>query len=118
MLVNPSLDEAFYSRLRSIRSSLASKANIDPVEKIYRNQTYKILDLVKPLMFQASRVQKKTKAVSNSIRKTLTLRAVLYHDIKEAATRTTAPIGMWKPLSLLWVLLVAVSRASLRSGHA
>ena len=73
LLVNPSLDEAFYIRLRSIKSSSASKANIDPVEKIYRNQTYKILDLVKPLMFLASRVQKKkkTKADSKAIRTAL-----------------------------------------------
>ena len=75
LLVNPSLDEAFYIRLRSIKSSSASKANIDPVEKIYRNQTYKILDLVKPLMFLASRVQKKkkTKADSKAIRTALKL---------------------------------------------
>jgi hypothetical protein len=86
LLVNPSLDEAFYIRLRSIKSSSASKANIDPVEKIYRNQTYKILDLVKPLMFLASRVQKKkkTKADSKAIRTALKLWAVLYHDVTSA----------------------------------
>ena len=86
LLVNLSLDEAFYIRLRSIKSSSASKANIDPVEKIYRNQTYKILDLVKPLMFLASRVQKKkkTKADSKAIRTALKLWAVLYYDVTSA----------------------------------
>ncbi|KZR98368.1 Uncharacterized protein APZ42_006246 [Daphnia magna] len=86
LLVNPSLDEAFYIRLRSIKSSSASKANIDPVEKIYRNQTYKILDLVKPLMFLASRVhkKKKTKAESKAIRTAVKLWAVLYHDVTSA----------------------------------
>lgn len=89
LLVNPSLDEAFYIRLRSIKSSSASKANIDPVEKIYRNQTYKILDLVKPLMFLASRVQKKkkTKADSRAIRTAVKLWAVLYHDVTSARRR-------------------------------
>ena len=52
----------------------------------YRNQTYKILDLVKHLMFLASRVQKKkkTKADSLAIRTALKLWAVLYHDVTSA----------------------------------
>ncbi len=51
LLINPNLDEAFYIRLKAVKSSSEAKANIDPIEKIYRNQTFKILDLVKPLWF-------------------------------------------------------------------
>ncbi|KZS00262.1 Uncharacterized protein APZ42_003513, partial [Daphnia magna] len=89
LLTNPSLDEAFYIRLKTVKSSSASKTNIDPVEKIYRNQTFKILDLVKPLLFLASRVKKrkKTRADSRAIRTALKLWAVLYHDVTSARRR-------------------------------
>ena len=40
LLTNPSLDEAFYLRLKDLKSSSASKANVDPLEKVYRNQTF------------------------------------------------------------------------------
>ena len=62
LLINPNLDEAFYTRLIAVKSSSAAKANIDPIEKIYRNQTFKILDLVKPLLFLARRIKKKKKS--------------------------------------------------------
>jgi hypothetical protein len=57
--INPNLDEAFYIRLKAVKSLSAAKANIDPIEKIYRNQTFKILDLVNPLLFLASRIKKR-----------------------------------------------------------
>ena len=60
-MINPNLDEVFYIRLKAVKSSSATKANIDPVEKIYRNQNFKILDLVKLLMFLSSRMRKKRK---------------------------------------------------------
>ena len=51
LLVNPNLDEAVYIRLKAVKSSSAIKANIDPIEKIYWNQNFKILDLVEPHVF-------------------------------------------------------------------
>ena len=64
LLTNPALDEAFYLQLKSLKSSSATKANIDPLEKVYRNQTFKVLDLAKPLLFLASRVKKKKKSTA------------------------------------------------------
>jgi hypothetical protein len=89
LLINPNLDEAFYIRLKAVKSSSAAKANIDPIEKIYRNQTFKILDLVKPLWFLASRIKKKKKSRSDSkaMKTALKLWAVVYHDITNARHR-------------------------------
>ncbi|KAI9550901.1 hypothetical protein GHT06_004520 [Daphnia sinensis] len=89
LLINPNLDEAFYIRLKTVKSSSATKANIDPIEKIYRNQTFKILDLVKPIMFLASRTRKKKKsrADAKAVKTALKLWAVLYHDITNARRR-------------------------------
>ena len=89
MLTNPSLDEAFYIRLKSVKNSAAAKSNIDQLEKVYRNQTYKLIDAVKPLMFLASRVGKKKKSRKDTlaIRAALKLWAVLYNDITTARRR-------------------------------
>ncbi|EFX70828.1 hypothetical protein DAPPUDRAFT_327777 [Daphnia pulex] len=89
LLINPNLDEAFYIRLKTVKSSSAAKANIDPIEKIYRNQTFKILDLVKPIMFLASRIKKKKKsrADAKAVKTALKLWAVVYHDITSARRR-------------------------------
>ena len=89
LLTNPELDEAFYLRLKELKSSAASKANVDPLEKVYRNQTFKVLDLAKPLLFLASRVKKKKKsrAEKSAVRTALKLWAILYHDITKARRR-------------------------------
>ena len=62
LLTNPSLDEAFYIRLKSVKNSAAAKNNIDLLEKVYRNQTYKLIDAVKPPTFLASHVGRKKKS--------------------------------------------------------
>ncbi|XP_046440099.1 uncharacterized protein LOC124210488 [Daphnia pulex] len=89
LLINPNLDDAFYIRLKAVKSSSAAKVNIDPIEKIYRNQTFKILDLVKPIMFLASRLKKKKKsrADAKAVKTALKLWAVVYHDITNARRR-------------------------------
>jgi hypothetical protein len=89
LLINPNLDDAFYIRLKAVKSSSAAKTNIDPIEKIYRNQTFKILDLVKPIMFLASQLKKKKKsrADAKAVKTALKLWAVVYHDITNARRR-------------------------------
>ena len=47
----PELDESLYLHLKSLKKSSASKLNIDPVEKAWRQFQYKIVDLGKPLLF-------------------------------------------------------------------
>ena len=86
LLINPVLDEAFYQRLKQRKGSNACKANIEPLEKIYRNQCYKGIDLAKPLLFLSSRskLKKKTKADDKAIRVALKLWATLYRDIMQA----------------------------------
>ncbi|EFX68900.1 hypothetical protein DAPPUDRAFT_329646 [Daphnia pulex] len=86
LLINPNLDYVFYIPLKAVKSSSAAKTNIDPIEKIYRNQTFKILDLVKPIMFLASRLKKKKKsrADAKAVKTVLKLRAVVYHHITNA----------------------------------
>jgi hypothetical protein len=87
LLTNPSLDEAFYIRLKSVKNSAAAKNNIDPLEKVYRNQTYKLIDAVKPLMFLASRIGRKKKSRKDTlaVRAALKLWAVLYNDVTTAS---------------------------------
>jgi hypothetical protein len=89
LLTNPSLDEAFYIRLKSVKNSAAAKNNIDPLEKVYRNQTYKLIDAVKPLMFLASRIGRKKKSRKDTlaVRAALKLWAVLYNDVTTARRR-------------------------------
>ncbi|EFX61196.1 hypothetical protein DAPPUDRAFT_122445 [Daphnia pulex] len=36
LLINPNLDEAFYIRLKAVKSSSAAKANIDPIEDLQK----------------------------------------------------------------------------------
>ena len=54
LLINPVLYEAFYKRLKQKKGSNACKTNIDPLEKIDRNQCYKVIDLAKTLLFSSS----------------------------------------------------------------
>ena len=55
------------------QSVSAIDTTIDPLEKLYRNQTYKLIDAVKPLMFLANRIGRKKK----SRKDTLAVRAAL-----------------------------------------
>lgn len=89
LLINPELDESFYYRLKTLKNSKATKSNIDPIEKIYRSQTFKILDLAKPLLFLHSRgkLRKKTKSDSRAIKIALRLWATLLNDITKARRR-------------------------------
>lgn len=82
-LVNPTLDEGFYQQLKTARGSSASKPNVDPLEKIYRAQTYKLIDLARPLMFLMSRSKQRvrTKSDSRAIHAALVLWARLFGDI-------------------------------------
>ena len=79
LLTNPALDEA----------NIDSKANVDHRENVYRNQTFKLLDLAKPLLFLASRVKKKknSRAEKRTGRTALNLWTILYHDITNARRR-------------------------------
>lgn len=88
-LENPTLDEGFYQKLKAVKGSSASKPNIDPLEKIYRAQTYKMIDLARPLMYLMSRskLKNKTKSDSRAIRAALTLWARLYGNILSARRR-------------------------------
>lgn len=88
-LVNPTLDEGFYQQLKTVRGSSASKPNVDPLEKIYRAQTYKLIDLARPLMFMMSRSKQrvKTKSDNRAIRAALVLWARLFSDILGARRR-------------------------------
>ncbi|EFX70085.1 hypothetical protein DAPPUDRAFT_328485 [Daphnia pulex] len=55
-LVNPTLDESISLRLKASKNSNATKTNIEPTEKMLKKLSYKILDLIKPLLYLASRV--------------------------------------------------------------
>ena len=83
LLVNPSLDESIYLRLKASKSSNATKANIDPAEKAFKKLSFKVLDLVKPLLFLASRTKLKRKSKSDAvaIRIALRLWAAIFRDI-------------------------------------
>ena len=60
---------------------------------MYRNQTYKLIDSVKPLMFLASRIGRKKKSRKDTlaVRATLKLWAVLYNDVTTARRRKILP---------------------------
>ena len=79
LLTNPTLDESVYIRLKAAKGSNAIKANIDPTEKALKKLSFKILDLVKPLLFLVSRERLKSdgKAIKIAIR----LWAILFRDI-------------------------------------
>jgi hypothetical protein len=65
------------------KKSNATKANIDPTEKVLKKLSFKVLDLVKPLLFLAgrSRLKRKSKSDSMAIRIALRLWATLFRDI-------------------------------------
>ncbi|KZS07400.1 Uncharacterized protein APZ42_028944 [Daphnia magna] len=86
MLNNPSLDESFYLRLKLLRRSSATKANIDPSEKAARKLPFKILDLAKPLMFLYSSARK-TKSDAKAIRAAMKLWASLYGEVLNSRRR-------------------------------
>ena len=83
LLVNPSLDESIYLRLKQSKNSNAAKANIDPAEKAFKKLSFKVLDLVKPLLFLASRSKLKRKSKSDTVAIKIALRlwAALFRDI-------------------------------------
>ncbi|XP_045030378.1 uncharacterized protein LOC123472583 [Daphnia magna] len=83
ILINPSLDESVFLRLRTFKGSHATKANIDPTEKTLRKLSFKILDLVKPLLFLAGRrkLRRKSKSDSIAIKIALRLWATLLRDV-------------------------------------
>ena len=70
LLVNPTLDEAFYQRLKQKKGSNACKANFDPLEKVYCNQCYRVIDLAKLILFLfgRSKLTKKAKVDDKAIR--------------------------------------------------
>jgi hypothetical protein len=49
------MDESIYLRLKASRNSNATKTNKDPTEKTLKKLSYKILDLINPLWYLASR---------------------------------------------------------------
>ena len=83
ILSNPTLDESIYLRLKASKKSNATKANIDPTDKVLKKLSFKVLDLVKPLLFLAgrSRLKRKSKSDSMAIRIALRLWATLFRDI-------------------------------------
>lgn len=85
MLVNPSLDESMFLRLRSVKGGCASKANIDAVEKQQRKLCYKVIDLAKPLLFQFRSKLRPGKA--RAVRTALKLWTVLFRDILQDRRR-------------------------------
>ncbi len=62
LLINPTLDESIYLRLKALKGSNAAKANIDPTEKAYRKLSFKVLDLVKSLLFLAGRLNLRSRS--------------------------------------------------------
>ncbi|KZS05645.1 Uncharacterized protein APZ42_031115 [Daphnia magna] len=82
-LVNPTLDESIYLRLKVSKNSNASKTNIDPTEKTLKKLSYKILDLIKPLLYLASRANLKKRKKSDFIatQSAIRLWATLFRDI-------------------------------------
>lgn len=82
-LENPVLDKTLYLRLKSVKRSNASKANIDQAEKSSRRLSFKILDLAKPLLFLFKRasVRRKSRADTKVIRSALKLWGLLYGDV-------------------------------------
>ena len=118
-MINPNLDEVFYIRLKAVKSSSATKANIDPVEKIYRNQNFKILDLVKLLMFLSSRMRKKRKsrADAKAVKTALKLWAVIYHDITNARFRKNwmTRLSFQPAVSILWSKVLRAGEDTERS---
>jgi hypothetical protein len=83
LLTNPTLDESIYIRLKAAKGSNATKANIDPTEKALKKLSFKVLDLVKPLLFLASREKSKRKSKSdgNAVKIAVRLWATLFRDI-------------------------------------
>ncbi|EFX76178.1 LOW QUALITY PROTEIN: hypothetical protein DAPPUDRAFT_249370 [Daphnia pulex] len=65
ILTNPTLDESIYLRLKASKGSNATKANIDPTKKAFKKQSFKVLDLVKPLLFLSNRSKLKRKSESD-----------------------------------------------------
>ncbi|KZS08384.1 Uncharacterized protein APZ42_027687 [Daphnia magna] len=65
------------------KSSNATKANIDPTEKVLKKLSFKVQDLIKPLLFLAgrSRLRRRRKSDSKAIKDALRLWATLFHDI-------------------------------------
>ncbi len=83
LLTNPTLDESIYLRLKASKGSNAAKANIDPTEKAYKKLSFKVLDLVKPLLFLAGRsnLRRRSSSDCKAVKMALRLWAVLFRDI-------------------------------------
>ncbi len=83
LLTNPTLDESFYLRLKTSKGSNAAKANIDPTEKAYKNLSFKVLDIVKPLLFLAGRsnLRRRSSSDCRAVKVALRLWAVLFRNI-------------------------------------
>ena len=83
LLTNPTLDESIYIRLKAAKGSNATKANIDPTEKALKKLSFKVLDLVKPLLFLASheKSKRKSKSDGNAVKIAIRLWATLFRDI-------------------------------------
>ena len=64
----PELDESLYLRLKGLKKSSASKLNIDPIEKAWRQFQYKIFDLDKPLLFLDHPIKGSRRSRSDSTR--------------------------------------------------
>ena len=84
---NPTLDESFYLRLKKLKNSTATKANFDASEKTSRNLTYKILDLVKPLLFLSNRATRYSKKDARAVRYALKLWVTLFNDVIKSRRR-------------------------------
>ena len=89
ILTNPTLDETMYLRLKASKGSNASKANIDSTEKALKKLPFKVLDLMKPLLFLADRkkLKRKSKSDSVAIKVALRLWATLFRDIMKLRRR-------------------------------
>ena len=86
LFTNPKLDETLYTAIKSVKSSSAAIANVDPLEKIYRKQTDSLLDMAKPLLFLLEN-GKKSKSNTKALKTLSVLWAHLFHDITDARRR-------------------------------
>ncbi|EFX68765.1 hypothetical protein DAPPUDRAFT_259675 [Daphnia pulex] len=100
ILTNPTLDESIYLRLKASKGSNATKANIDPTEKALKKQSFKVLDLVKPLLFLSNRSKLKRKSKSNSVTIKVALRlwSTLFRHIMKSRRHNILSQDCWNAM--------------------
>ena len=89
-LAVPEIDNSFYETLKESKRSQASKANIEPEEKPWRQLHFKIADLGKPLLYltrqaitgERKRSKRRAKEEAIAARHALKLYAILLSKVK------------------------------------